>query len=139
AVAVLLLTARWTWPGDVLTFAMPWIAAGALVLALTAALLRAPGMAIAAGAVLVLAAMELVLASGPTARTANGPLLRVATFNTLQGTASGPAFLDWVTTEQPDVIVLQEFESQRWNPAVAALAASHPYRSALTANQQRFQ
>lgn len=133
APAAALAAAESFWPGDLLTFFVPWIgfAAFCLFAATMVADWRLPATS---AALLVIVCIVLVGAAWepPPAGPTSGRPFRVTTFNTLIGNSHPDDLGAFLRTELPDVVALQETFGPFKEALVASLRDIYPYSSAGT-------
>ncbi len=135
--ALLLLSARWFWLGDLaasLAWHIGWVE---LALASGLALVRAWRPALV---LLALAALH----AGPELRlwiplraepTRGTPTLTLAVHNLLMGNRDRAGFETWLRASDPDVVVLSEV-SPEWRAVLADLAADYPHQLYSPADEQ---
>jgi endonuclease/exonuclease/phosphatase (EEP) superfamily protein YafD len=127
--AAALLTASVFWPGDLLTFFMPWVAIAAMLTLVAALLFRLRLGVVAALGLCVVVAIPFFNAWSHVPAPVTGVPLRVTTFNTLVGTADPDALMAFLDAERPDILVLQEYSTRLETELADRFAAMFPYRS----------
>lgn len=127
--AAMVLSGSVLYPGDLLTFFVPHLAALALAAILLILLLRRPHAAVPAAVALGTFAW-LLLAPAPRARAAPGAThtLRVMSFNVFYYGRDIRPLLAFIEERKPDVVVLQEI-SARWRRGLDALDGRYPWRT----------